>query len=236
MACVPTYVLGLIYQRPDSLTIYIERPVCLSACLPKMRPSTSTLWTTLLLPSVHALATPLTPRDATSANIPPTGINITDLAEDPDRLHDAFTSYASSSSTTLSKRATYADTANELTDGTTPCRAVTLIYARGTTQDGNIGASGDVGPLFMNNLSALVGADQLAVQGVDYPASIFGFLEGGDPEGSQTMADLVALANIQCPSTKIVMSGYSQGGQLVHNAAALLESNTAAVDQVAAGE
>lgn len=33
------------------------------------------------------------------------------------------------------------------------------------------------------------------------------------------------------------MSGYSQGAQLVHNAAALLEeSNTAALDQVAAGQ
>jgi cutinase len=26
----------------------------------------------------------------------------------------------------------------------------------------------------------------------------------------------------QCPSSKVVMSGYSQGGQLVHNAAVLL--------------
>lgn len=43
-------------------------------------------------------------------------------------------------------------------------------------------------------------------------------------------------ANTQCPSTQIVMSGYSQGGQLVHNAAELLESNTAALNQVAAGE
>lgn len=43
-------------------------------------------------------------------------------------------------------------------------------------------------------------------------------------------------ANTQCPSTKIVISGYSQGGQLVHNAAKKLESNQAAVDQVAAGE
>lgn len=32
------------------------------------------------------------------------------------------------------------------------------------------------------------------------------------------------------------MSGYSQGAQLVHNAAALLKSNTAAVNQVAAGK
>lgn len=37
----------------------------------------------------------------------------------------------------------------------------------------------------------------------------------------------------QCPNTKIVMSGYSQGGQLVHNAAKLLPASTmAAVSSV----
>lgn len=196
-----------------------------------MRPSTSTVWTSLLLVG-HAAAAAVTPRDATSAQIPPAGINITDLAADPDRLHDAFTSYSATGG--IAKRA-YATTANELTDGTA-CRAVTVIYARGTTQDGNIGASGDVGPLFLNNLSSLVGAAQLAVQGVDYAADVLGFLQGGDAKGSQKMADLVALAHTQCPSTEIVLSGYSQGGQLVHNAADLLASNTAAVNQVAAGE
>lgn len=33
-----------------------------------------------------------------------------------------------------------------------------------------------------------------------------------------------------------MLSGYSQGGQLVHNAADLLKSNQAVVDKVAAGE
>lgn len=51
----------------------------------------------------------------------------------------------------------------------------------------------------MNNLSAIVGADALAVQGVDYDADVFGFLQGGDPEGSQTMADLVALVSFPSP-------------------------------------
>jgi cutinase len=31
----------------------------------------------------------------------------------------------------------------------------------------------------------------------------------------------------QCPSTKVVMAGYSQGGQLVHNSAKLLPAATA---------
>lgn len=42
-------------------------------------------------------------------------------------------------------------------------------------------------------------------------------------------------ASTQCPSTKIVMSGYSQGGQLVHSAADKLV-DSAAAKQVAAGE
>ncbi|KAJ0131838.1 Cutinase, partial [Colletotrichum tanaceti] len=121
----------------------------------------------------------------------------------------------------ISKRQYNGDTFNQLTDGT-PCRRVTLIWARGTTQSGNVGDAGSEGPAFFNALASRVGASNLAVQGVDYPASIFGFLAGGDAAGSTTMANLVARAVTQCPSTKIVLSGYSQGGQLVHNAASKL--------------
>ncbi|KAJ0123001.1 cutinase precursor [Diaporthe amygdali] len=163
-----------------------------------------------------------------ATDVPAEGVPIYELDSYPDLL----TSTEAPSDAILAA-AVYAGTANELTDGT-PCRAVTLIYARGTTQSGNIGAAGDVGPLMMNNLSTIIGASNLAVQGVDYAADIFGFLAGGDAKGSQTMADLATLANTQCPSTKIVLSGYSQGGQLVHNAANLLASNQAVVNQVAA--
>lgn len=38
-------------------------------------------------------------------------------------------------------------------------------------------------------------------------------------------ASLVEQAFTQCPSTKVVMSGYSQGAMLVHNAAKQLSSN-----------
>jgi len=117
------------------------------------------------------------------------------------------------------------NTENMLTDGT-PCRAVTLIFARGTTETGNVGTF--AGPPFFQALANDIGASNLAVQGVDYPADIPGFLEGGDPGGSATMASLVSQAASQCPSTKIVMSGYSQGGQLVHNAAKTLSSSLTA--------
>ncbi|KAK2030800.1 cutinase [Colletotrichum zoysiae] len=120
----------------------------------------------------------------------------------------------------ISKRQ-YGDTSNQLTDGT-PCRPVTLIWARGTTQPGNLGEAGSEGPAFFDALASIIGADNLAVQGVNYAANILGFLLGGDPNGVTAMVNLVAQAVTQCPSTKIVLSGYSQGGQLVHKTASKL--------------
>jgi hypothetical protein len=98
------------------------------------------------------------------------------------------------------------DTRNDLTDGS-PCKAVTVIFARGTAETGNVGAS--AGPPFFSALATAIGATSLAVQGVDYPADIPGFLAGGDAAGSKTMAGLVDQAITQCPDTKVVMSGYS---------------------------
>lgn len=102
--------------------------------------------------------------------------------------------------TVIPRQASYDTTANELTDEGSACRAVTLIYARGTTHPGNIGAADDVGPLMMNALSALVGPENLAVQGVDYDADVVGFLGnlvGIDDDGVQTMADLVVQVRFQ---------------------------------------
>lgn len=58
---------------------------------------------------------------------------------------------------------------------------------------------------------------------VDYPANVTGFLIGGDPDGSLLMAQLAEEAYCDCPDTNLVLSGYSQGAQLVHNAAAVLD-------------
>jgi hypothetical protein len=65
------------------------------------------------------------------------------------------------------------------------CAAMSVIFARGTTEPGNMGVL--TGPEFFTALEATVGAQNVAVQGVDYSASIDGFLEGGDPAGSQAM-------------------------------------------------
>jgi cutinase len=74
------------------------------------------------------------------------------------------------------------DTENDLTNGS-PCKAMTVIFARGTTETGNVGTL--TGPPFFSALKDAAGAANVAVQGVDYPASIPGFLAGGDATGSQ---------------------------------------------------
>jgi cutinase len=85
---------------------------------------------------------------------------------------------------------------NQLTDGT-PCRPVTVVYARGTTQAGNVGDPAAVGPILFNNLASRIGLNNLAIQGVTYPANVAGFLAGGDAAGSKTMADLVVRVCLQ---------------------------------------
>lgn len=97
------------------------------------------------------------------------------------------------------------DTSNQLVDGTA-CRAVTVIYARGTWEDGNVGSADEVGLETFNNLAALVGEDNLALQGVDYPADVAGFEQGGDPDGSLLMAKLTTQV-----STCVITSNASQG-------------------------
>ncbi|KAI1472157.1 carbohydrate esterase family 5 protein [Daldinia caldariorum] len=106
------------------------------------------------------------------------------------------------------------------------CRDVIFIYARGSTQDGNIGE--DPGPQTIDQLRATLGEDAVAAQGVDYPALLIDNLRKGgcDPEDADNMRALITKAATQCPSSKLVVAGYSQGAALVHRS---IESATAAV-------
>lgn len=75
-------------------------------------------------------------------------------------------------------------TRNELDDG--GCKDMIVVFARGTTEGGNVGTL--AGPPFFDAIMSKVGSSAtVAVQGVEYPASIPGFLAGGDKAGSQTM-------------------------------------------------
>ncbi|KAI4678326.1 uncharacterized protein J4E88_006847 [Alternaria novae-zelandiae] len=107
------------------------------------------------------------------------------------------------------------------------CKPMTVLFARGTTELGNMGSI--AGPPFAIALGAMMGgAGNVAVQGIQYPADVPGFLVGGDKGGSQLMAQMVGQVRAQCPDTTLVMAGYSQGGQLVHNAADMLSAEDSA--------
>ena len=79
-------------------------------------------------------------------------------------------------------------TRNDIVDGL-PCKPFTLLFARGTTEQGNIGNI--VGPPFVVALNAAFGANNVAVQGVnDYPADTAGYCAGGSLSGSQNLANV----------------------------------------------
>ena len=89
------------------------------------------------------------------------------------------------------------------------CRPVTVIYARGTVEAGNVGSL--AGPPFFSALDMVLGEARVGVQGVDYAASIFGYLSGGDSGGADKLASLTEAAAAKCPETQIVLSGYRYG-------------------------
>ena len=83
------------------------------------------------------------------------------------------------------------DTRNDILNGI--CKPFTLIFARGTTEDPNLGNI--VGPPFVLALQLALGAENVAIQGVNnYPANVVEYCEGGSLSGSQDMADVSALS------------------------------------------
>ncbi|KAL8801227.1 MAG: hypothetical protein Q9182_004621 [Xanthomendoza sp. 2 TL-2023] len=115
---------------------------------------------------------------------------------------------------------TTGNTANDITNKT-PCKPLTIIFARGTNERGNLGSV--IGPPLYTALKTKLGAEKIAYQGVPYPASPAGNANGGGTGGA-LMASLAQQAIQQCPSTKIILSGYSQGGSVVHRAGPQLGS------------
>jgi cutinase len=115
-------------------------------------------------------------------------------------------------------------TANEFLNG--GCRDVVLIFARGTSQSGNLGEMPGVD--LSAALKSALGASRVATQGVGYSASLLGNLQSGGcpPREAADMTALIGQVASQCPSAKIVVSGYSQGAAMVHRS---IEGASAAV-------
>ncbi|PIG82302.1 cutinase [Aspergillus arachidicola] len=116
----------------------------------------------------------------------------------------------------LTKRASITENGVTQNSG---CQELTFIFARGTSEMGNMGSV--VGPPVANQLASLTG-NKVTVQGVDYPADAARGNQGNanmGASGGPKMAELIQQAKKQCPNTKVVLGGYSQGAMVVHNAA-----------------
>ncbi|KAL2868939.1 cutinase [Aspergillus lucknowensis] len=107
--------------------------------------------------------------------------------------------------------------ANDLENG--DCKPVAFIFARGSTESGNMGFI--VGPQVCSGLKDRLGADSVACQGVggDYTASLIPnfFPENTSQKSIQAAVDMFDLAD-QCPDTQIVAAGYSQGTAVISGA------------------
>ena len=86
-----------------------------------------------------------------------------------------------------------------------PCPAVEVVFARGTFEAPGVGATGQA---FVDALNARLPGKSIDAYGVNYPASLdFGQAVDGIADASNRIQSIAA----ECPATKIVLGGYSQG-------------------------
>ena len=90
-----------------------------------------------------------------------------------------------------------------------PCPDIEVVFARGTAEPSGIGR---VGQAFTDALSSQVGGRTVTSYAVNYPAG-YDFLTTAD--GATDASNHIASMALQCPSTKIVLGGYSQGAAVV---------------------
>ncbi|KAH6970640.1 cutinase-domain-containing protein [Ilyonectria sp. MPI-CAGE-AT-0026] len=124
-------------------------------------------------------------------------------------------------------------TRNDLSDGdSASCPGVIFIFARGSTETGNLGT---LGPRVASKLEAEYGSDGVWIQGVGgaYLATL------GDnalPRGTSTAAiqEMLGLfedANTKCPDATLIAGGYSQGAALA--AASITDVDSTIRDKIA---
>jgi hypothetical protein len=89
------------------------------------------------------------------------------------------------------------------------CPDAEVLFARGTTEDPGVGPTGQA---FVDGLRARLGAKSLGVYAVDYPATT-AFSTAVDGITDARAHILTTVAN--CPKTKMVLGGFSQGAAVM---------------------
>jgi trehalose dimycolate hydrolase len=110
---------------------------------------------------------------------------------------------------TLVGLATVAITGPAPTATAASCPDIDIVFARGTGEPDGIGK---VGQAFVDALRPQLGSRTVTTYAVNYPAT-YDFLTAADGaiDASQHIRSVVQ----QCPSTRIVLGGYSQGAAVV---------------------
>jgi cutinase len=90
-----------------------------------------------------------------------------------------------------------------------PCPDVQLVFARGTSEPPGIGR---VGQALLDTLTPQLGGRTIAAYGVDYPAT-YDFLAAAN--GASDATNFISTLVAQCPSTRFVLGGYSQGAAVM---------------------
>jgi cutinase len=91
-----------------------------------------------------------------------------------------------------------------------PCPDVEVVFARGTTEPPGVGG---VGQAFVDSLRSQLGGRPVGVYAVDYPASRD--FDSSTPAGANDASGHIQSMAANCPSTRMVLGGYSQGAAVI---------------------
>jgi cutinase len=108
-----------------------------------------------------------------------------------------------------------------------PCPDVEIVFARGTTEPPG---AGGIGGAFVDSVRAQLGGRSVSVYAVDYPATRD--FDTSTPEGARDASAHVQSMAADCPNTRMVLGGYSQGAGVIDLSTAAMPSQVA--DHVAA--
>jgi cutinase len=89
------------------------------------------------------------------------------------------------------------------------CPEIEVVFARGTDEPAGIGR---VGQSFVDSLRSQIGGRSVGVYGVNYPAT-YDFLAAAD--GANDASGHVQFMMANCPNTRLVLGGYSQGAAVI---------------------
>jgi cutinase-like protein len=91
-----------------------------------------------------------------------------------------------------------------------PCPDVEIVFARGTTEPPG---AGGIGQAFIDSVRSQLGGRSVGVYAVDYPASRD--FDTSTPAGARDASAHIQSMAADCPNTRLVLGGYSQGAGVI---------------------